>query len=98
MYVITEDFNVCHCESFAAAGYAHKGLEFAACAQTFYEPVYGFRLVAGRLILIIELELCHLEACAPILRKIAVPKTIYFTSRAGKTQGQEADDDPYWKN
>jgi hypothetical protein len=52
-------YDVCHCERFAAAGYAHKGLEFGTRAQTFCEPVYSIRLVTGRLILVIELELCH---------------------------------------
>jgi hypothetical protein len=35
-------------------------LEFGARAQTFHEPVYSIRLVASRLILVIELELRHL--------------------------------------
>jgi hypothetical protein len=39
-------------------------LEFGARSQSFHEPVYSIRLVTGRLIFIIELELRHLP---PIL-------------------------------
>jgi hypothetical protein len=53
-------YDVCHCERFATACHAHKGLEFGARAQTFHEPVYSIRLVTGRLILVIEFELRHL--------------------------------------
>ena len=41
-------YDVGHCESLAAAGNAHQGLEFFARAQAFYKPLDCLRLVAGR--------------------------------------------------